>query len=179
MHAAAYAAEAFPLRPVRLIVPFPPGGSNDIVGRMIAAQLTERLGRQVVVDNRGGAGGTIGSLIQMLPQVRAGRLRALGVGSAKRVAALPEVPTIAEAGVPGYEAANWWGIVAPAGTSADIVKRLNAEISGVLGSAEAQKWFVAEGAEAVIKSPGQFGKFILSEMDKWGRVVKQAGIRAE
>lgn len=306
IHSAPYAAEKFPARPIRLIVPFPPGGSNDIVGRVIAAQLTERLGKQVIVDNRGGAGGIIGSeiaaksqpdghtlliisvsyaynpalyklsydpvkaftavgmigsgpnalvvfpglpvnsvkelialakakpgqlnnanagvgsfqhlsselfklmasvnivqvpfkgggpamvavmggqaqlsigtLIQMLPQVRAGRLKAVGIGSAKRVAVLPDVPTIAESGVPGYEAANWWGVVSPAGTPAAAVKTLHGELSAVLASGETQKWFATEGAEVVSKNPQEFGKFIVSEMDKWGKVVKQAGIRAE
>lgn len=306
IHGAPYAAEKFPARPIRLIVPFPPGGSNDIVGRMIAAQLTERLGKQVIVDNRGGAGGIIGSeiaaksqpdghtlliisvsyaynpalyklnydpikaiapvamigtgpnalvvfpglpvnsvkelialakakpgqlnnanagvgsfqhlsselfklmasvnivqvpfkgggpamvavmggqaqlsigtLIQMLPQVRAGRLKALGIGSAKRVAVLPDVPTIAESGVPGYEAANWWGVVSPAGTPAAAVKKLHSELSALLASAETQKWFATEGAEVVSKNPQEFGKFIVSEMDKWGKVVKQAGIKAD
>ena len=304
--AAAAAAQPYPSRPVRLIIPFPPGGSNDIVGRMIAAQLSERLGAQVIADNRGGAGGligteaaanaprdghtlllisvayafnasiyklpydpatafapvaslgtgpvvlavtaklpvnslqellalakekpgqlyyasagvgsfqhlasalfklqsgadivhvpfkgggpamvdviagntqiAIGSLIQMLPQIRAGRLRALGVGSAKRVAALPEVPTIAEAGVPGYEATNWWGIVAPAGTAPAIVGRLHAELSAILTSAETKRRFEAEGAEAVPMSPDEFGRFIQAETAKWARVVKEAGIRAE
>ncbi len=304
--AAAAAAQPYPSRPVRLIIPFPPGGSNDIVGRMIAAQLSERLGTQVVADNRGGAGGligteaaanaprdghtlllisvayafnasiyklpydpatafapvaslgtgpvvlavtaklpvsslqellalarekpgqlhyasagvgsfqhlasalfklqsgadivhvpfkgggpamvdviagntqiAIGSLIQMLPQIRAGRLRALGVGSAKRVAALPDVPTISEAGVPGYEATNWWGIVAPAGTPPAAIERLHAELSVILTSAETKKRFEAEGAEAVPMSPEAFGRFIQAETAKWARVVKEAGIRAE
>jgi len=304
--AAAAAAQPYPSRPVRLIIPFPPGGSNDIVGRMIAAQLSERLGAQVIADNRGGAGGligteaaanaprdghtlllvsvayafnasiyklpydpatafapvaslgtgpvvlavtaklpvnslqellalakekpgqlyyasagvgsfqhlasalfklqsgadivhvpfkgggpamvdviagntqiAIGSLIQMLPQIRTGRLKALGVGSAKRVGALPEVPTIAEAGVPGYEATNWWGIVAPAGTAPAIVERLHAELSAILTSAETKRRFEAEGAEAVPMSPDEFGRFIQAETAKWARVVKEAGIRAE
>ena len=304
--AAVAVAQPYPTRPVRLIIPFPPGGSNDIVGRMIAAQLSERLGTQVVADNRGGAGGligteaaanaprdghtlllisvayafnasiyklpydsatafapvaalgtgpvvlavtaklpvnsllellalakekpgqlyyasagvgsfqhlasalfklqsgadivhvpfkgggpamvdviagntqiAIGSLIQMLPQIRAGRLRALGVGSAKRVGALPEVPTIAEAGVPGYEATNWWGIVAPAGTAPAIIERLHGELSVILTSAETKRRFEAEGAEAVPMSPDEFGRFIQAETVKWARVVKEAGIRAE
>ena len=299
-------AQAYPARPIRLIVPFPPGGSNDIVGRVVGAQLGERLGKQVVVDNRGGAGGTIGteiavrsqpdgytlliisvaysynpflyklaydpikaispvgtigtgpnvlavhpsvpaksakdlialakakpgqltyasagvgtfqhmsselfrimsginmlhvpfkgggpamlsviagqtqisigSLIQTLPHIRSGKLKALGVGGAKRSSALPDVPTIAESGIPGYEANNWWGIVAPAGTPADVIKKLSTELSAILTSPDTQKWFVSEGAEVMSKNPDEFRKFISTEMGKWGRVVKEAGIRAE
>ena len=304
--ASAGSGQAYPGKPVRLIIPFPPGGSNDIVGRMIAAQLTERLGVQVVVDNRGGAGGIIGtetaaksspdghtlllisiayafnpslykltydpikafvpvamlgtgpnvlavfpglpvnsmkelialarqkpgqlnygaagvgtfqhlsselfrilarvdivavqfkgggpatidviaghtqislgSLIQTLPHIRSGRLRALGTGGSKRSPALPEVPTIAEAGVPGYEANNWWGIFAPAGTPPAIVNRLHRELSAILASAETQKRFSSEGAETVRMTPAEFGGFVAAETVKWARVVKEAGIKSE
>ena len=306
MCTAALGQQAYPAKPVRLIIPFPPGGSNDIVGRMIAAQLSERLGVQVVPDNHGGAGGligtdmasksapdgytillisiaytfnssiyklpydpasaftpvsmlgkgpvvlavtsklpvnsvnellalakqkpgqlyyasagvgsfqhlasalfkmqsgadivhvpfkgggpamvdviagntqiAIGSLIQMLPQIKTGRLKALGVGSTKRVAVLPDVPTISEAGVPGYEATNWWGILAPAGTPAAIVGRLHRELAVIVTSAETKKRFEAEGAEAVPMSAEEFGTFIAAETAKWAKVVKEAGIRAE
>ncbi len=300
------AAQAYPNRAVRLIIPFPPGGSNDVVGRMIANQLSERLGRQVVADNHGGAGGligtemaaksppdgytlllisvayafnssiyklpydpasafapvamlgtgpvvlavtsklpvnsvrellalarekpgqlnyasagvgsfqhlasalfklqsgvdivhipfkgggpammdviagntqiAIGSLIQMLPQMRSGRLKALGVGSSKRLAILPDLPTISEAGVPGYEATNWWGILAPAGTPDAVIGRLQKEFSVILTSAETRKRFETEGAEAQQMNPEEFGRFIAAETLKWARVVKAAGIRAE
>jgi tripartite-type tricarboxylate transporter receptor subunit TctC len=121
----------------------------------------------------------IGSLIQMLPQIRTGRLKALGVGSTRRVAVLPDVPTIAEAGVPGYEASNWWGILAPAGTPVAVVERLHKELSVIVKSAETKKRFEAEGAEAVQMSAEEFGKFIAAETAKWAKVVKEAGIRAE
>ena len=302
------AAATYPDKPVRLIVPFPPGGSNDIVGRLIGAQLTERLGQQVVIDNRGGAGGmigteiaansqpdgytlliisvayaynpsifksklkfdpaksftpvallgtgpnaltvnprlpvnsvkdlialaktkpgalnyasagigsfqhlgaemfklmtginivhvpfkgggpamadviacntqiTIGSLIQMMPHIRTGRLKALGVGGAKRNPSLPDVPTIAESGVPGYEANNWWGIVAPAGTPAAIVKRLHAETAAILALPDVQKKFESQGADAVSMTSAEFGKFIRAETAKWAKVVKEADIKAE
>ena len=302
----AVAAEAWPTRPIRLIVPFPPGGSNDIVARLIGAHLTGRLEKSVVVDNRGGAGGrigyetsaaalpdghtlliisvayaftpalhklnfdaekafvpivmigtgvnalavypglgansvkellamarakpgqlnyasagfgtfqhlgselfrvmagidivnvpfkgggpatlavvagqaqiSIGSLIQTLPHVRPGRLKLLGTGGLKRVAIVPDVPTISEAGVPGYEAFNWWGIVAPAGTPAAVTKRLYGDITAIVASPEVQKWLTTEGAEAVNKTPEEFRKLISSEIVKWGKVVKQAGIKAE
>jgi tripartite-type tricarboxylate transporter receptor subunit TctC len=304
MHPAA--AEDYPARPVRLIIPFPAGGSNDVVGRVVATHLGERLGRQLVVDNRSGAGSVIGteavaksppdgytlllvsvahavnpwlyrlnydpvkdftpvallaegpnvlavhpsvpansvselialarakpgdldyasagigtfqhlggelfkvmagidmvhvpfrgggpammsvagghtlvtfpSIAQTMPYIRSGTLRALGTGGRVRSAALPGVPTIAEAGLPGYEAVNWWGIVAPAGTPRAIIDRLNAGIAEVQKSAETQRLLDAEGATPVAMTPEAFGAFMASETAKWGRVVKQDGIRAE
>jgi tripartite-type tricarboxylate transporter receptor subunit TctC len=300
------AAQDYPNRPVRVIVPFPPGGVNDTVGRMIATHLSERLGKQFVVDNRSGAAGAIGSeiaanapkdgytlLIVSLvnavnpwlyklsydpvkafapiafltttpnvvvvnpelpvksvkelvalarqkpgdlqyasagvgsfmhlgaelfkltagvdllhvpfkgggpamidvvgghtkvafatsitasPLVRSGKLRALGVGGRTRSAVLPDVPTVAEAGVAGYEVSNWIGIVAPAGTPAPIVAKLHQEISAILESPEVQKQFAAQGAETVRMSSAEFGDLIVKEMDKWERVVKQGGIKPE
>jgi tripartite-type tricarboxylate transporter receptor subunit TctC len=298
--------QGYPNKPVRLIIPFPPGGSNDVVGRSIGQQLAERLGQGVVIDNRGGAGSVIGtneaakaapdgytlllistafptsiafdrlprdamksfvpvsmlgsgpallvvpanspansvadlldsirqkpgalnaaaagigsfqhmatelfrlqtktdfvivqykgggpaltdtiggqvqfnlgSLVQMVPHVRSGKLRALGVSSAKRVAAMPEVPTIAEAGVPGYEVSNWWGILAPAGTPQPVVDRLYKEITAIQDSPETRKRFELEGAEIVRMKPGEFASFVTQETEKWTRVVKEAGIKAE
>jgi len=300
------AAQAYPAKPVRLIVPFPPGGSNDVVGRVIAAQLTERLGQTVIVDNSGAGGGIIGinaaakspadgytvllvsvgypvsialgrmpaeslqwftpvasvatgpsllvvpsalpvnsvmdlvklakqkpgalnagaagpgsfqhlatelfrlqagidivivqyrgggpaltdtiagqvhmnvgSVIQNLPHVRSGKLKALGIGGAKRIAALPDVPTFAEAGVPGAEANNWWGIVAPVGTPAAAIGRLQQEIATILDSSEARKRFELEGAEALRMSAAEFAQFMTAETAKWTRVVKEAGIKVE
>jgi len=121
----------------------------------------------------------IGSLVQMLPQIKAGKLKALGVGSAKRIAALPELPTISEAGVPGYEVTNWWGIVVPAGTPRPVIDRLRKELTAVVASTETQKRFETEGAEPLSMSPDEFGRFIAAETAKWARVVKDAGIRAE
>jgi len=299
-------AQAYPAKPVRLIIPFPPGGSNDVVGRVIAAQLGERLGQGVVVDNRGGGGGTIGinaaaksqadgytllfvsvgypvsialgampveslqwfvpvaavgtgpsllvvptalpvnsvkelialakkkpgelnagsagvgsfqhlatelfrlttgidiviiqykgggpaltdtiggqvhmnigSAVQNVPHVRAGKLRALGVGGPRRLAALPDVPTFAEAGVPGAEATNWWGIVAPAGTPQAVLQRLSSDITSILDSAETQKRFAHEGADVLRMTPEEFGHHMAAETERWTRVVKQAGIKAE
>jgi tripartite-type tricarboxylate transporter receptor subunit TctC len=301
------AAQDYPTKPVRLIIPFPPGGSNDVVGRMIATHLGEKLGKQVVVDNRGaGAGGVVGtdvaakappdgytlliislayavnpwlyqlpydplkaftpvailasganvlvvnptfpvnsvqelltaakekpgqlqyasagigsfqhlggelfkltagvnllhvsfkgggpamidvigghtkimfsSLVQTTPHIRSGKLRALGTGGLTRNPVFPEVPTIAEAGVPGYEAVNWWGVVAPAGTPAAIVEKLHKEIAAVQNSDEVKKHFASEGAQVVQMSPPEFGGFIEKEMKKWERVVKEGGIKAE
>jgi tripartite-type tricarboxylate transporter receptor subunit TctC len=297
------AAQNYPTRPVRLIIPFPPGGSNDVVGRLIAIKLGDRLGKQVVVDNRSGAGGVIGteavakappdgytllvvslahavnpwlyklnydpikdfallakganvlvvspslpvhsvaelialakkqpgdlqyasagigsfqhlgselfklmagvemlhvpfkgggpamidvvgghtkvmfsSMVQTVPQIHSGKLRALGTGGLQRSAVLPEVPTIAEAGVPGYEAVNWWGIAAPKGTPQAIIDKLNTEILAVQNAPEVQKQFALEGGEPVPMKPDVFGAYMVSEMNKWEKVVKQGGIKAE
>jgi tripartite-type tricarboxylate transporter receptor subunit TctC len=300
------AAADYPDRPVRLIIPFPPGGSNDVVGRLVANQLSEKLGHKVFVDNRGGAGGVLGteaaataapdgytlliisiahavnpalhklnydpiksftpisilatgpnvlavnpqlpvkdvkelvalarekpgaldyasagvgsfqhlggelfkltagvniqhvpykgggpamqdviaghvkimfsSLVQTTPFIKSGQLRALGTGGSKRNPVLPDVPTIAEAGVPGYEANNWWGIVAPAGTPKDIVERLYRDIQATLKSPELTAAFEREGAAAVTMSSEEFAHYIETEMVKWGRVVKQGNIMAK
>src|SRR5262245_8367442 len=300
------AAGDYPNRPVRIIVAFSPGGFNDIVARIIATQLSERLGKQFIVDNRPGAGGIIaGELLanapkdghtllivslaitvnpyfykmpydpltafapvailatspnvlsvgnqvpaqsvkelialakakpgelryasagigtfmhlgpelfklmagvdimhvpfkggspalidvmggdtQMsfatmpttIPHVRSGKLRAFGIGGKTRSAVLPDVPTIDEAGVPGYECANWIGLVAPAGTPEPIIARLHAELTAVQDSPEAKKSFASEGAEVVRMSSAGFGKFIASELKKWGRVVKDAGMKPQ
>jgi tripartite-type tricarboxylate transporter receptor subunit TctC len=299
--------QTYPSRPIRLIVPFPPGGSNDIVARMVAAQLGERLGQQVVIDNRGGAGGVLGtdlaaksppdgytlllisvayafgpvlyknlpydpehafapvgilgsgaaaltvhpslpvntvrelialakakpgalnyasagvgslqhlacalfmiqagidvvhvpykgggpamadviagqaqivmpSLIQVVPHIKSGRLRVLGTSGTRRSAVLPEVPTIAESGVPGYEAHNWWGLLAPAGTPAPVIEKLHRDLTSVLASRETEKRFETEGAEVVRMTPAEFGGFISAELVKWSRVARGVGIKAE
>jgi tripartite-type tricarboxylate transporter receptor subunit TctC len=299
-------AQDYPTKPVRIIVPFPPGALNDMVGRAIATPLSERLGKQFIVENRSGASGTLGaelaanapkdghtllivslatavnrwlyqlsydpvasfapisslvtvpavvavnpnlparslkelvalakekpgqlqyassgvgtflhlsaelfklsagidllhvpfrgagpamidvigghtqavfaSVASTVPHVRSGKLRALGVGASARSPALPDVPTAAEAGVPGYEAANWIGIVAPVGTPAAIVARLHNEISAALDSPELQKQFASAGAELLRMSAGEFGAHMAAEAEKWGRVVKEGKIKPE
>ena len=300
------AAQQYPTKSIRLIVPFAPGGSNDIVGRAIATPLSEHLGKQIIVDNRPGAGAVLGTelvanapkdgytllinslthtinpwlyklpfdpikafapvsmiasgpivlvvnpalpvksvaelialakaqpgklqyasagigtfthlgaelfklaagvdllhvpfkgggpaaidvigghttvyfsnLLTVMPHIRSGKLRVLGVGGKQRIAQLPDVPTIAEAGVPGYEAINWWGVLAPAGTPAPIVARLHAEIAAVLNSPDVQKRLAAEGAHVVHMSSAEFGEFQAHDLERWGRVVREGGIRAQ
>jgi tripartite-type tricarboxylate transporter receptor subunit TctC len=121
----------------------------------------------------------LGSLVQTLPFINSARLKLLGVGGAKRVPTLPDVPTIAEAGVPGYEATAWWGVLAPAGTPRAIIERLHKEFAVILTSAETKRRFESEGAEAVQMTPEEFGRFIAAETRKWAEVVKGTGIRAE
>ena len=300
------AAQDYPSKPLHLIIPFAPGGSVDIVARLVAAKLGDRLGEQVVPENRAGAGGVIGaevaakappdgytllllslahvvnpwiykvgydpvrsyapvallgngasvlavhpsvpansvkelialarsrpgaytfahagvgsfthtasvlfatmagidvvqvpfrgggpamidvmgghtqllmnSYLASVPHIRSGKLKALAVTDTRRTPLLPDVPTIDEAGVPGYQAANWWGIVAPAGTPQPIVARLHRDTQAILNSDEVKKQFDADGAVVLPMSTAQFARFIASELEKWGRVVKQANIKPE
>ena len=301
-------AQTWPARTIRIIVPFPPGGGNDVVGRLIAQKLSERIGQQVVVDNRAGANGIVGlqalmqaapdgytlgvgaagpmavnpflydklpydptrdfaaitnvanfplllvthpsvaakttrdlvalakakpgtlyysspgsgnsghlagelfnnlagvktvhvpykgqgpaltdliagqvqmlfsSIPSVLPHVRQGQLNAIAVGSAQRVPSLPDVPTIAESGVPGYEAYSWAGILAPAATPRDIVSRLNREIVDILKQKDVSERLISQGALPVGDTPEQFSAYIKAENEKWGAVVRSANIKAD
>lgn len=303
----AVAQSAYPARTIRIIVPTASGGGNDMVARLIAQGLSERLGRQVIAENRPGAGTIIGtelvakspadgytllmapaafvtvpltnkkapydavrdfapitqaaslpSLVvvhpsvpatsvkemialakakpgqilfgsaglgtqphlsmelfasmanlrmihvpykgsspglvdllagqlaimaanmpQTIPYVRAGRLRALGVTTASRVAAAPEIPTIAESGLPGYESVQWFGLLAPAGTPREIIARLHKESIAILRMPENIARLAADGAEVTTSSPEEFAAFIRAENAKWAKVVKAAGIQPE
>jgi tripartite-type tricarboxylate transporter receptor subunit TctC len=305
---AAAPAQSYPSKPIRLIVPFPAGGGVDYIGRLVGKGLSERLGQQVLVDNRPGANAILGlealktaapdgytiaaasagplavnpftyaklphdtvrdftyiagmvefplllvthpslpvknvkdlialakarpgqvsysspgvgntghlaaalfdsmakiktvhvpykgtapaviaalsgetqltwsSIPTILPHVRAGRARALGVGNAKRLAALPDFPTIAEAGLPGYECAAWGGMIGPANMPKDIVARLNKEIVATLNQKDVIDRMLADGTVPKPSSPEQFLAYEKSELKKWGEVVKLAGIKPE
>jgi tripartite-type tricarboxylate transporter receptor subunit TctC len=304
--AAPAAADDYPSRSIRLIIPFPPGGSNDVVGRIVANQLGRQLGQQVFVDNRAGAGGVVGtdvaakanpdgytllvisvahavdpwiypepfdpikdfvpvgilgtgtnvltvnpkvpvhsvkdlldlakgkpgelnyasagigsfqnlsgelfklmaavdivhvpykgggpamlaviagedqvmfsSIVQTVPNIQSGLLRALATGGTERSPILPDLPTIADAGVPGYVASDWWGILAPAGTPQPIVDKLHGAIETVLQSADTKKYMDEQGATPVLMGSAAFGQYVQSEIAKWGPVVKKAGMKAQ
>jgi tripartite-type tricarboxylate transporter receptor subunit TctC len=306
--AALASAQSYPTKPIRIVVPFPPGGATDILARDVAQKLTEAWGQQVIVDNRPGAGGNIGSElvarsapdgytlemgtvgthainaslyakmpydhlkdfvpvilvagvpnvlvvnpalpvnsvaeliayakanpgklnfassgsgtsihlsaelfkvmagVQMthipykgsapalqdllggqvqlmfdnlppsLPQIKAGKLRALAVTTATRAPALPDVPTVAEAGLPGFESSSWFGLLAPAGTPPAIVVKLNAEVAKWLATPDAKERLAKQGANAVGGSPEDFEKHIAAETVKWAKVVKDSGARVD
>jgi tripartite-type tricarboxylate transporter receptor subunit TctC len=119
------------------------------------------------------------SYLASLPHVRSGKLRALGVSDTRRSPLLPGVPTIDESGVPGYQAANWWGLAVPAGTPMPIVERINKEINAALNSDEVKATFEKQGATPVPMSVAEFAKFYDDEFAKWGKVVKQANIKPQ
>jgi tripartite-type tricarboxylate transporter receptor subunit TctC len=121
----------------------------------------------------------LSSLIQALPLIRTGKLRAIATSGEKRSVVLPDVPTIAEAGVPGYATTNWWGVAAPRGTPVAIIKRLNDEIGVVLTNPENQKRLINEGAEPETKTPEALGKYVEGEMAKWVKIAQIAGIKGE
>jgi len=301
-------AQAYPGKPIRIVVPFSAGGTTDLLARAAAQKLTEAWGQPVIVDNRPGAGGNIGSelvaravpdgytlemgtvgthainaslyarmpydhvkdfapvivvatvpnvlvvnpavpvkslqdliayakanpgklnfaspgsgtsghlcaelfkvmagvqiahipykgsapalqdllggqvqlmfdnLPSALPHIKAGKLRALAVTTAVRAPALPDLPTVAEAGLPGFEASSWFGLLAPAGTPPDIIAKLNAEVAKWLASPEATEKLLALGANAAGGSPEDFAKHIAAETTKWQKVVKESGARVD
>jgi len=146
--------------------------------------------RMVPVPYKGGAPATtdllagqvavmFNNVITAVPHVRVGRLRALAVTTAKRSPALPEAPTVGEAGYPGYESNSWQGIVTRAGTPGNIVARLHSEAVKVLNLPEVRNPIAAQGNDIVASSPEEFSAYIRTEMEKWGKVIKAAGVSGE
>jgi tripartite-type tricarboxylate transporter receptor subunit TctC len=128
-------------------------------------------------------GGQVGVMFDnvpnVLPHVKAGRLRGLATTGTKRAALAPDIPTVAEAGVPGYEVTVWFGLVAPAGTPRETVQKLNAEVVKILAMPDVRERFLAQGVEPVGSTPEQFGEHIRGQMAKWSKVVQDAGVKAE
>ena len=300
--------QAYPSRPIRIVVPYPPGGTSDILARSIGDKLTAALGQPIVVDNKPGANGNVGAefvakaapdgytvlladigalaispsvypalpfdpardfapvslvaysphilvvhpsvpatsvqelvalakskpgklnfaisgvggaphlagvefavrtgvkweyipykggsqaiadvaggqadvtlngMLATYPLVKGGKLRLLGVSSAQRMSAIPDVPTIAESGLPGFETGSWQGVVAPAGIPREVVSRLNAEIGRILGAPEMREKLAQQGAEVRTDTPEEFVAFIRAEMARWAKVVKDANVKIE
>lgn len=119
------------------------------------------------------------TLPSVFPHVKSGRLRALAVTTTRRSTSVPDIPTVAEAGVPGYEMSQWYGLLAPAGTPAPIIERLNTEVGKALKHPESRSRLQAQGADPVGSSPQEFGTFFKAEIAKWTRIVQKAGIRAD
>ena len=122
---------------------------------------------------------TFDGVMVQLPSVKAGKIKGLAVTGKTRVGGLPEIPTVAESGLAGYEYSGWTGIAAPAGTSPDIVARLNSELVKIMGTAEARDWFAENGVEPTTGTPQAFSAYIKAEHARWGPVIRDAGIKAD
>jgi tripartite-type tricarboxylate transporter receptor subunit TctC len=118
------------------------------------------------------------TIVSSLPLVEAGKLRGLAVTSAKRFPSAKAYPTVAESGLPGYEAVAWYGVFAPAGTPGEIVQQLNADIVKIINSAEVRELFLKQGAESYATSPEEFAKVVRGDVAKWARVVRDSGAKA-
>lgn len=194
------AADTYPTRPIRLLVPYAIGGNADIhfgsngngsPANLAGALLNLMAGINLVhVAYKGTAQATndvlaghiplaFPSMTSVLPHVKAGKLRALAITSPQRSALAPELPTVAESGVPGYHAGIWVGLLLPAAAPRNIVGRLNAELGKVLSSTETRERFGGMGAEVLYSSPADFDAFMRSEIAKWAKVIKEAGIRVD
>jgi tripartite-type tricarboxylate transporter receptor subunit TctC len=160
------------------------GSSQHLMGGMFAAMTGTKLIHVPYKGSSGAASDLVAGVVESsfagvpnaMAQVPAGRLKALAVTTAKRIPQLPDVPTMQEAGVPGYEASVWLGLLAPVGTPKEIVARLNTEIAKVMNSPETKKELYAAGVESDISSPEALGALMNREMDRWGKVIKDAGI---
>jgi tripartite-type tricarboxylate transporter receptor subunit TctC len=211
-------AQGFPSKPVRLVVPFAPGGTNDIAARSIAPELSEALGEQVIVENRAGAGGqgttshliaelfaiTAGVKLLIVPykgagpalvdllggdvdarvdqisssieHIKSNRLRAVAVTTARRAALLPDLPTLGESGLPGFDASTVNGVLAPAATPPDVVRRLNAALVKALSMPAIIERFRALGVELRPSSSEELASFIREDLAKWKKVVRETGL---
>jgi len=160
------------------------GSSQHLMGGMFAAMTGTKLIHVPYKGSSGAASDLVAGVVESsfagvpnaMAQVPAGRLKALAVTTAKRIPQLPDVPTMQEAGVPGYEASVWLGLLAPAGTPKEIVARLNAEIAKVMSAPDTKKELYAAGVESDISSPEALGRLMSREMERWGKVIKDAGI---
>jgi len=171
-------------------VNFGTGGTGS--GAHLAGELLKHMaGIDLVHIPYKGAGGAINDVVagqinltisqfqSVIPHVKSGRLQTIAVSTSRRSSVLPNVPTIAESGVPGFESSSWNGVVAPAGTPKSIVDKLNREIVRILHTPEMRDWIANDGAEAVGSTPAEFSALIKSEIEKWAMVIKTVGIKSE
>lgn len=133
--------------------------------------ITDLIGGQIMIY--------VSTIPPALPLIKGGRLKALGATSAQRIKTLPEVPTVAESGIPGYEATNWYGVFLPAGVSKELIAKVHADSVRVLKLPEMQERFASEGGDIVANTPEQFAAFIAKEIPKWAKVVKASGARVD
>ncbi len=179
--AASAHAQQYPVKPVRIVVPFPPGGSVDVFARILAPKLSESLGLQVVIDNRSFASGNIGTELAARAATDGYTLLANTLPSSTNPA-MPAVPTIAEAGVvglAGYDFTPWQITAVPAGTPAAITAQLNEHLVKAMRSPDIAERMARDGADVIASSQPDAVKHVQAEMDKWRRVIKERGMRAE
>src|SRR5438128_811840 len=194
----AASAQEWPTKPVRIIVPFTPGGVADNSARVVAEPLAARLGQQVIVDNRPGASGNIGTqavaqadvgghtlllvftaIATAQQYVRTNRLVGLGVPGAKRSSALHEVPTFQESGLAGFDVSSWVGIFAPAKTPQPVVNKLQRELLAALRTPFVRERYATLGIEPVGNSPREFFEQVRTDLARWAEVVKAANVKVE
>lgn len=196
-------AQDYPTKPIRLVVGFPPGGSNDIVARQLAPKLGELLGTQVLVENRPGANATVGTLfvaksapdgytltlgsasplaisLFTYPHVKNGKLRGIAIAAETRAPLLPDLPTAREQGLTNLIAVNWFAIMAPAKTPRPIVDKLFSAIAKAATAPEVRERLGAQGVEPFVSaSPDAFVSFLRDDLVRWGKVAKESGARAD
>ena len=175
-------------RPGDVVYSSPGFGTNPQMGMQLFLYMTgTRMlhvpyrggGESIIAVTSGHVSVAVASMLGAVPQVRAGRLRGLGVTSSVRVAGIPEVPTIAEAGVPGYESLQWYGLLAPTGVSRDIVVRVHKEAVAVLRTPDTVERLARDGGEVVAGTPEEFGAYLRAETEKWAKVARATGIQPE
>ena len=175
-------------RPGDVVYSSPGFGTNPQMGMQLFLYMTgTRMlhvpyrggGESIIAVTSGHVSVAVASMLGAVPQVRAGRLRGLGVTSSNRVTGIPEVPTIAEAGVPGYESLQWYGLLAPAGVSRDIVVRVHKDAVAVLRTPDTVERLARDGGEVVAGTPEEFGAYLRAETEKWAKVAKATGIQPE
>ena len=163
------------------------GSAQHLMGGLFASMTGIKLQHVPYKGSAGAASDLVAGVVESsfagvpnaLAQVPAGRLRALAVTTAKRIPQLPDVPTLQEAGVPGYEASVWLALLAPAGTPRDIVVRLNSEITKLMNAQDTRKALIDAGVEVAPSTPEAMSDYMVAEMDRWGKVVKEIGIKLE
>src|SRR5438067_783601 len=162
-------AQEYPARPVKLLVPFAAGGPADVYARFLAQRLQESMGQPFVVEDRPGGGAVLGTEIVAKSAPDGYTLLVMSNTHTVNESLLPNPPTIAEAGVPGYEATIWLGVMAPKGTPPAIVNRLNAEITKIVSRPEVKADWEKQGAVAMMTTPAEFGKYLGDDIVKWER----------
>src|SRR5260221_491532 len=177
-------SQAYPDKPVRLIVPASPGGGLDVLSRLVAGKLSGYWNQQLVIENRPGAGMASGEAdfsitdpVSSIQAAKSGKVRLIAVTAAQRSKAFPQVPTVAESGVPGYVVGTWGGLLAPAGTPAPIVAKVNADARRALAEPDIVAKFEGIGLEIRPGSPDDFARVIQADSERWAKLIKERNLK--